>query len=72
MDHKEICGKLVLVLREVDTHLPHRHPLPEDAPRPAWCAVVREGLGYVEEDCCGACQEWSEAIITALNEIFKP
>lgn len=63
--------RLVYALQAIDEHVTHETVLPEDAPAPLWCEVVRQALGYPEGECCGVCREWSEVIIAALDAAFK-
>lgn len=63
--------RLVHALQAIDGHLPHERPLPEDAPRPAWCAVIRDAMGVAEGECCGVCGELSEVTVAALNAAWE-
>lgn len=70
-EKNEDVRRLVSALRAMDECLPHECPLPDDAPRPPWCAVFRTALGYPEEECCGVCGELSEVTVAELNAAWE-
>lgn len=63
--------RLVRALQAIDGHLPHERQLPEDAPRPPWCAAIRDAMGFAEGECCGVCGELSEVTVMELNAAWE-
>lgn len=62
---------LVEVLLSIDAALPHDFPLPEDAPRPAWCHLFMLHFGTEKGECCGICPELSEVMVQALDRVYE-
>lgn len=64
--------RLVRAILDMDDKLPRGEPMADDAPRPAWCAVLCAGIDSPGGECCGICGTLSQATREALDKAFIP
>lgn len=64
------ASQLVRALLEMDEKLPRGGAMPDDAPRPAWCAVLCADMQSPGGECCGICGTLSQITREALDRAF--